>query len=79
MRVAQHARPHQLGVRVDLACRVQAAAGVVEVDLAAFVEAGVFDTPQLREDAVRVEFGIPAGEIRFCLAEPRRLVGRSIA
>ena len=70
MRVAQHARPQQLGVRIDLAHRVQATAGVVQIDLAAFIQAGVFQTPQLRQSPVRVELGVPAAEVSLRLAQP---------
>jgi hypothetical protein len=68
--VAQNAGAHQLDVGIDLARRVQAAAGVVEVDLVAFVQAGVLQTPQPRKSSPRVEFGVPAVKISLGPAKP---------
>jgi hypothetical protein len=65
VRVAQHPVVQQRGVRLDLAVRVQPAAGVVEVHVAGAVQAAVLGPPQPGERAVRVESGIPAEEGRL--------------
>ena len=50
VRVAEDARPQQLEVLAQLRVGVQAAAGVVEIDVAARVEAGELAAAQLVED-----------------------------
>ena len=48
---------------IDLAGRVQAGAGVVQVDVLAFIEAAVFGAPQLRQGSVGVEIREPVVEV----------------
>ena len=57
MRIAQDRAAQQLGVGVDLAGRVEAAPGVVEVHLVGGVEAAVLLLAQGGEAAVAIEGG----------------------
>ena len=68
VRVTEHLAAQQRGVGVQLARRVQAAAGVIEVHLAGGVEAAVLGVAELGEAALGIEVGV---------APPERGLGRT--
>ena len=72
--IAQDPAMEQLDVSVELTRGVQATPCVVQVDVSAFVEAGILHPSQVRQRSIRIELGEPLPEVGLSLGEPRWLI-----
>ena len=79
MWIAQNSGTQQLDVPVDLTGGVQATSGVVQVDVIALVEPGIFHAPQFAQCSVRIELREPMPEVGLGLIEVSRLISHSKA
>lgn len=79
MRVAEHMVTQQVQVRLELGRGVEAATGIVEIDVALGVQAGVLRRPQLIQVTGVVKGGVALPECGVGRLERRRAGDRALA